>query len=50
VLFGADGTRLELPRDVNLWEADASPGDVRPTSVIAPLNPADYGIDPLLFI
>ena len=50
VLFGADGTRLELPRDVNLWEADASPSDGRPTSVIAPLNPADYGIDPLLFI
>ena len=51
VLFAADGTRLELPRDVNLWEAaEAAPTDHRPTSVIAPLNPADYGIDPLLFI
>jgi putative nucleotidyltransferase with HDIG domain len=50
VLFNADGARLELPRDVNLWEAEASPSDHRPTSVIAPLNPADYGIDPLSFI
>jgi putative nucleotidyltransferase with HDIG domain len=50
VLFSADGARLELPRDVNLWEAQTSPSDSRPTSVIAPLNPADYGIDPLSFI
>jgi putative nucleotidyltransferase with HDIG domain len=50
VLFAADGSRLELPRDVNLWESDASPGNGRAASVTAPLNPADYGIDPLSFI
>jgi putative nucleotidyltransferase with HDIG domain len=48
VLFGADGNRLELPRDVNLWETEA--GTQRASSVIAPLNPADYGVDPLSFI
>ena len=50
VLFAADGSRLELPRDVNLWESDATLKDQRATSVIAPLNPADFGIDPLSFI
>lgn len=48
VLFNGDGARLELPRDINLWESE--PADARASSVIAPLNPADYGIDPLSFI
>jgi putative nucleotidyltransferase with HDIG domain len=50
VLFAQDGTRLELPRDVNLWEVDAETRGDRAASVVAPLNPADYGIDPLSFI
>ena len=50
VLFAADGLRLELPRDVNLWESDAASRDRRPTSVVAPLDPAEYGVDPLSFI
>jgi hypothetical protein len=48
VLFGEDGGRLDLPRDVNLWEETSLPG--RPASVMAPLNTADYGIDPLAFV
>jgi putative nucleotidyltransferase with HDIG domain len=48
VLFGADGTRLELPRDINLWETEGTAD--RASSVIAPLNPADYNIDPLAFV
>jgi len=48
VLFAADGNRLEIPRDVNLWETEAD--TKRASSVIAPLNPADYGVDPLSFI
>jgi hypothetical protein len=48
VLFAADGSRLEIPHDVNLWEAEI--GSRHGSSVIAPLNPADYGIDPLTFI
>ena len=40
--------RLEIPFDVNLWEAAAdSPG---PKSVLAPVDPADYGIDPLGYL
>jgi HD-GYP domain-containing protein (c-di-GMP phosphodiesterase class II) len=51
VLFAGDGARLELPHDVNLWEAAAQETrDDLASSVIAPLNPADYGIDPLSFI
>ena len=50
VLFAADGSRLELPRDVNLWDQSTSPDDHRPASIITPLNPSDYGIDPLSFI
>jgi putative nucleotidyltransferase with HDIG domain len=45
VIFGRDGQRLDLPYDVNLWEADAS--DARPGSVVAPLDAAAYGVDPL---
>ena len=48
VLFADDGARLELPHDVNLWEEMDSPD--RPSSITAPLNPADYGVDPLAFI
>jgi putative nucleotidyltransferase with HDIG domain len=48
VLFAADGGRLDLPRDVNLWESE--PDSAHPSTVIAPLNPADYGVDPLAFV
>jgi HD-GYP domain-containing protein (c-di-GMP phosphodiesterase class II) len=45
VLFGPSGARLEVPYDRNLWESPGGggPGD----SVVAPVDPADYGIDPL---
>jgi putative nucleotidyltransferase with HDIG domain len=50
VVFDDGGTRLELPRDINLWEVDPEANGERASSVVAPLNPADYGIDPLSFI
>jgi putative nucleotidyltransferase with HDIG domain len=50
VLFASDGGRLELPHDLNLWEAMQNGRDDVATAVISPLNPADYGIDPLSFI
>ena len=50
VLFANDGTRFELPRDINLWEVDPDTKGDRASSVVAPLNPADYGVDPLSFI
>jgi putative nucleotidyltransferase with HDIG domain len=49
VVFAEDGSRLELPKDINLWESEAL-GKKRATSVIAPLDPAEYNIDPLSFI
>ena len=45
VLFDRAGTRLELPYDLNLWETEEDPE--RPSSVVTPLDPADYQIDPL---
>ena len=50
VLFAGDGERLELTRDVNLWETEQDAKDHLPSSVIAPLDPAGFGIDPLSFI
>ena len=43
VLRRADGTDLERPYDVNLWEAT----DEQATAIEKPLDPAAYGIDPL---
>jgi putative nucleotidyltransferase with HDIG domain len=48
LLFAADGSRIDLPIDVNLWEAD--PESAGPSSVVRPVDPADYGIDPLDFM
>jgi putative nucleotidyltransferase with HDIG domain len=48
VLFGREGGRLELPVDINLWEADPESGQL--PSVVAPLDPAQYQIDPLNYI
>jgi putative nucleotidyltransferase with HDIG domain len=41
-----DGTMLERPYYVNLWEA----AEGYPQSVKAPLDPAKYGVDPLAFL
>jgi putative nucleotidyltransferase with HDIG domain len=48
VLFGGDGRRLDLPYERNLWERpqDGTPLD----SVVQPVDPAAYGIDPLNFM
>jgi putative nucleotidyltransferase with HDIG domain len=48
VLIDRDGMRLELPYELNLWEASEDPQ--RPASVVAPLDPADYPFDPLLLM
>jgi len=48
VLFGRDGRRLDLPYDINLW--DSSDDGAHPSSVVAPLDPADYGVDPLMLM
>jgi hypothetical protein len=48
VLLDARGSRIELPYDRNLWEG-AQPGSDRP-AIVAPVDPALYGIDPLNFM
>jgi len=47
VLFDADGKRLALTYDLNLWD----PIDPdRPASIVASLDPANYEVDPLTLI
>jgi putative nucleotidyltransferase with HDIG domain len=43
VLIDRDGQSIAAPRDLNLWELPK--GESR--SILKPLDPADYGIDPL---
>ena len=45
ILFDRQGRRLDLTYDISLWEIN--PGEGRPSSIVAPLNPADYRLDPL---
>jgi len=49
VLFNAEGARLELPFERNLWEPQRA-GSEALESVISPVDPADYRIDPLNFL
>jgi len=48
VLVARDGRRLDLPYELNLWEhgEDAQ----RPSSIVAPLDPADFAFDPLMLM
>ena len=50
VLFNAQGTRLELPFERNLWEPQRDRDGEALASVVAPVEPADYQIDPLNFL
>jgi putative nucleotidyltransferase with HDIG domain len=45
VVMGRTGETLPRPFEVNLWESPA--GGEWATAVVAPLDPAEYGIDPL---
>jgi hypothetical protein len=49
VLFNAGGTRLDLPFERNLWEPQPDHGTAL-ANVVAPVEPADYRIDPLTFM
>jgi putative nucleotidyltransferase with HDIG domain len=46
VLFRPDRSRLDVPQDRNLFELAGEGGQ----SVIAPLDPAEYGVDPLAML
>jgi putative nucleotidyltransferase with HDIG domain len=45
IIFDRTGKRLDKTDDVNLWEHHNSDG--RPSSIVAPLDPSEYQIDPL---
>jgi hypothetical protein len=45
VVIDRHGTRLEIPNEVNLWEAQEEEGVT--SAIVAPLDPATVGIDPL---
>jgi hypothetical protein len=48
ILFGADGARLDLPYDRNLFEPRPETGAL--DGVVAPVDPAAYHVDPLTFL
>jgi len=48
VLFARDGRRLDLTYELNLWDAGDDPE--RPSSIVAPVNPRDFDLDPLLLM
>ena len=50
VLFSADGARLELPFERNLWEPQRDRGENAQETVVSPVDPADYNVDPLTFL
>jgi putative nucleotidyltransferase with HDIG domain len=50
VLFNADGARLELPFERNLWEPQGDRAKEELESVVAPVDPAEHNVDPLNFL
>ena len=46
VIFAPDGARLDVPQDRNLFDHANDPTQ----TVVSPLDPATYGIDPLTFL
>jgi putative nucleotidyltransferase with HDIG domain len=48
ILFDRDGARLPVPVDRNLWEPHPATGER--DSVVAPVDPATLGVDPLSFL
>jgi putative nucleotidyltransferase with HDIG domain len=47
ILINTEGTRLDLPLDRNLWEPSH---EGEQAAVAAPVDPAEYGIDPLNYL
>src|SRR5262249_43613207 len=48
VLIARDGRRLDLPYELNLWERSDDPQ--RPSTIVSPLDPADFQVDPLMLM
>jgi cyclic di-GMP phosphodiesterase len=50
VVFTEDGKRLPLAYDLNLWEIANDNTDGYPSSIVKPVDPAVYNVDPLTLI
>jgi hypothetical protein len=52
VVLDRDEATLEFPYEVNLWQrpTDGAAKDGRPSSVLKPVDPKAYGLDPLFFL
>ena len=50
VLFEGEGARLDLPFERNLWEPQRDRSEPDLETVVAPVDPADYNLDPLTFL
>jgi putative nucleotidyltransferase with HDIG domain len=50
VIFAADGARLDLPFERNLWEPQRDRGGEALETVVSPVDPVEYNIDPLIFL
>jgi HD-GYP domain-containing protein (c-di-GMP phosphodiesterase class II) len=48
VVYDKDGARIETPYDISLFDVQPEPGVA--SSVVSPLNPADYPLDPLTLV
>jgi hypothetical protein len=48
VIIDAAGNRMPRPFDVSLWDVDAE--SIGPKTIAAPVDPKDFGIDPLTFL
>ena len=47
ILLDREGAQLDVPRDVQLWVDETVDDAERPRSIVAPVDPANYAIDPL---
>jgi putative nucleotidyltransferase with HDIG domain len=50
VVFTKEGKRLDLSYDVNLWEMDAANVHGHPSTIVKPVDPAEYNVDPLTLL
>jgi putative nucleotidyltransferase with HDIG domain len=50
VLFSADNMRLDLPFERNLWEIQRDKSETELQSVVSPVDPAEFNLDPLNFL
>jgi putative nucleotidyltransferase with HDIG domain len=48
VVLDRTGARIQFPYEVNLWEAAEEDGG--PSTIVAPLDPATIGVDPLTLL